>query len=118
MQQTHHLKLDKYYWDAVKSGDKPFEVRRNDRGFQKGDRLCFHKYDCSDDNGGHPCCYEGRYIQTIRNYETRTKEEGESDKLFAEITYILTGGQYGIGPGYVVMGIKLLKERGNEDERI
>ena len=33
MQQTHHLKLDKYYWDAVKSGDKPFEVRRDDRGF-------------------------------------------------------------------------------------
>ncbi|KEJ91115.1 DUF3850 domain-containing protein [Synergistes jonesii] len=50
MQQTHHLKLDKYYWDAVKSGDKPFEVRKNDRGFQKGDVLCFHKYDCSEPN--------------------------------------------------------------------
>ncbi|KEJ91707.1 DUF3850 domain-containing protein [Synergistes jonesii] len=108
--QTHHLKLDKYYWDAVKSGEKSFEVRRDDRGLQKGDRLCLHKYDCSDDNGGHSSYYEGRYIQTIGDYETRTKEEYESDKMFAEITYILTGGQHGIEPGYVVLGIKLLKE--------
>lgn len=33
----HHLKLDSHYFDAVASGDKNFEVRRDDRGFQKGD---------------------------------------------------------------------------------
>ena len=109
--QTHHLKLDKYYWDAVKSGEKPFEVRRDDRGFQRGDSIMFHKYDTSSNNGGFLEC-DGRYIKTIDGREIRTKDADKADIQNAMITYVLTGGQHGIEPGYVVIGIKLLKERG------
>lgn len=34
---THELKIQKQWADAKLAGDKPFEIRRNDRGFQKGD---------------------------------------------------------------------------------
>ena len=104
--QTHHLKLDKFYWDAVVRGEKPFEVRRDDRGFQRGDILFLHKYDMSNDNGGH-CSYEGRYIRTCEGEELRTNREADSDKMKVEISYVLTGGQFGIEPGYVVLGITM-----------
>ncbi len=35
----HILKTVEPYFSAVKSGEKTFEARRNDRGFQKGDVL-------------------------------------------------------------------------------
>lgn len=101
---THHLKLDKFYWDAVKIGSKSFEVRRDDRGFQRGDVVVFHKYDNSQDNGGF-CFVDGRYIKTCLGEELRTNREADSDKMKAEISYILTGGQFGIEPGYVVLGL-------------
>lgn len=37
----HTLNILPAYYDAVKSGDKRFEIRNNDdRGFQKGDTVC------------------------------------------------------------------------------
>ncbi len=39
---THHvLKIEDCYYDAKVNGDKPFEVRLNDRGFQKGDLVSY-----------------------------------------------------------------------------
>jgi ASC-1-like (ASCH) protein len=40
---THHLKLREEFWDAVINCEKTFEVRYNDRAFQKGDKdfVCF-----------------------------------------------------------------------------
>lgn len=35
----HVLKTIEPYFSAVESGDKTFEIRRNDRAFQKGDTL-------------------------------------------------------------------------------
>lgn len=41
---THHiLKCDAPYFDAVDDGDKTFEIRFNDRGFQKGDTISLCK---------------------------------------------------------------------------
>lgn len=34
---THELKIQKQWADAKLAGEKPFEIRKNDRGFQKGD---------------------------------------------------------------------------------
>lgn len=34
---THELKIQKQWADAKLAGEKPFEIRINDRGFQKGD---------------------------------------------------------------------------------
>ena len=78
---VHELKCSPEYFDALASGEKTFEVRRDDRGFQKGDELVLHKYR-SDGRG-----YMG-------------------EKVRRRITWILTGGQLGIEPGFVVMGLK------------
>lgn len=39
--KTHDLKLNIEFCDAVLSGEKTFEVRKNDRGFQTGDLIRF-----------------------------------------------------------------------------
>jgi len=55
----HKLKIDKVYLDAKLAGDKLFEIRYNDRGYQKGDiveyqdpkldeipfRIAYHRYE-------------------------------------------------------------------------
>lgn len=41
---VHHiLKIDHPYFEAVKAGDKVFEIRFNDRGYQKGDTVSFRR---------------------------------------------------------------------------
>jgi ASC-1-like (ASCH) protein len=35
----HNLKIRKPYYDAVKAGIKRFEIRNNNRGYQKGDEI-------------------------------------------------------------------------------
>lgn len=93
--QTHELKTLPQYWDAVQRGEKTFEVRRDDRGFQKGDVLELVRTEYLPDpqwplSGDR---YGSKSLSTIR----------------AEVTYILTSGQFGIEPGYVVMGIRKLE---------
>jgi ASC-1-like (ASCH) protein len=39
----HRLKLHNHYWEAVMSGEKNFEIRNNDRGFQRGDKVIFYQ---------------------------------------------------------------------------
>ena len=90
MSQTHDLKTWPVYFDAVKRGEKTFEVRRDDRGFQKGDKL--------------------RLLRT-REDKPHIVEHGYaigaglSHIIEKVITYVLTGGQFGIEPGYVVLGL-------------
>lgn len=90
---THELKTLPAYWDAVNRGEKNFEVRRDDRGFQRGDILELVRH-----NGRH-----------VENFDLRLVESPPTKKdytLRREIAYILTGGQFGIEPGYVVMALK------------
>lgn len=84
---VHELKCAPDYWDALERGDKNFEVRRDDRGFQKGDYIVLQKYKIG----------EG----FVRCGLSNSKQE-----LCFKITYVLTGGQLGIEPGYVVMGLR------------
>ena len=42
---THELKIEEVYFDAIECGDKTFEIRFNDRGYQKGDILHLTKVD-------------------------------------------------------------------------
>lgn len=90
--QTHILKTEARYWDAAKRGQKTFEVRKNDRAFQTGDILELAKWNNEKPYG---------YIT----------EDGHSDypgnalKLRFRITYLLQGGQFGIEPGYCVLGL-------------
>lgn len=87
MATIHKLKCWEPYYDAIVAGDKQFDVRRDDRGFQKGDLVLLEKYDGK----------KHRYVcpagKMARPYAIEKK-----------IKYILTGGQFGIEPGYVVLG--------------
>ncbi|MGL3053002.1 DUF3850 domain-containing protein [Enterococcus faecalis] len=72
----HELKILPEYFEAVVSGNKRFEIRKNDRNYKKGDILRLNEYQ------------EGQYT---------------GDVHVAEITYIT---DYAQQDGYVVLGIK------------
>lgn len=80
----HELKILDNYFDAVESGIKPFEVRKNDRDFHVGDLLYLREVE-ERKNG--ELTYTGRSCEKY-------------------ITYILPlDGQFGDGK-YVVLGLK------------
>lgn len=79
--KIHILKTWPQYFSRVESGQKTFEVRKNDRDFQVGDYLLLKEYD-----------------PDIKDFL------GKSITL--EIGYILHGGSFGIEPGYCVIGLK------------
>lgn len=80
--EHHDLKTWPIYYNRVVSGDKMFELRKNDRDFQTGDMVTLKEYDLLSNS------YTGRF------------------KTF-EISYILHGGQFGIEPGYCVFGLHI-----------
>lgn len=76
----HRIKLLETFADAVLDGRKNFEVRENDRGYQRGDLVEFLVINKLGNRVNHPL----------------------NSKLF-EITYVLSG--WGIKDGWVVFGI-------------
>jgi hypothetical protein len=84
---THALKTWPDFFQAIDSGAKTFEVRRNDRGYQKGDVLYLREYDPSKTPS---LAYTG-------------------NALHVRVTYVLSGEAFGIKDGFVVMGIKRMK---------
>ena len=103
---VHELKCWPAFFDAVARGEKTFEIRKDDRGFQRGDRLRLLKYDPR--NGG-------SYVPaSLSEQERRAKgksvsllyPEERAVRVDCEVTYVLAG--WGIEPGYVCMGIKLV----------
>lgn len=74
---VHILKIDEEYASAVYGGQKPFEVRWDDRKFAVGDSIDF----VVNGNPGHPL----------------------NHKMY-NITYVYRG-LIGLIPGYVVLGI-------------
>ena len=105
--QVHNLKVNKEYWEALTSGVLKFTVRRDDRGFQKGDMVRMYKYDAKPSKSGE--YYDQSYFRKESNNERTAKQE-EGICWTGKITYILTGGQFGIEPGYVVLGIEPAEE--------
>lgn len=80
---VHDLKVLPELFNSIEDGTKPFEVRKNDRNFRVGDYLCLREWV--------DIAYTGRYV-------------------YVEVIFILQGGQFGIEPGYVVMGISRLED--------
>lgn len=76
----HKLKIKKEYYELVRNGMKPFEIRKNDRNYQTGDFVSFI-----------PVNENGMIIPHNKNKYL--------------ITYVFNGGEYGLNPDYCVFGI-------------
>jgi hypothetical protein len=56
--REHDLKVWPEFWDMLASGDKPFELRKDDRGFRAGDTLLLREWSKRDG-------YSGRQLSKI-----------------------------------------------------
>jgi hypothetical protein len=83
----HALKCWPEFFKHLWSGEKTFEIRKDDRSFEAGDRLILREW--TERNG-----YSGRWIE-------------------CDVTFLLGGIWPGLAPGYVCMSIKEL-ERSQE----
>lgn len=87
----HILKCDKEIYDRVKSGEKTFDIRKDDRHFQSGDTVVLDPNKNTMPGGFAsppiPAGYEDRPL------------------LEFKIGFVLRGGQYGLEPGYVAFSI-------------
>jgi hypothetical protein len=96
----HILKCWPNAYDAVASGIKRFEWRKDDRGFDVGDVLVLRKWDPSPDNGfgvrGY-VMFRGKHL--VPEYTDQR----------VRVTYILRG-MFGIPDGYCVMSIERVEE--------
>lgn len=87
---THTLKLPEPYFSAVLSGEKTFEVRRNDRGFQRGDTLVLQdttRCDCGQAECARRRPSIVRYVTFAFSGDPNLRDLG------------------GVVPGYVVLGL-------------
>lgn len=80
--RTHYLKILQGAADLIVSGEKTFELRENDRFYQKGDAVHFTAVDRE---------YKPLSIHPV-------------NQKYYEITCVVHG--YGLKDGYVVFGIK------------
>ena len=82
--RNHRLKIKPEYFEDIVKGELTFQVRFNDRHFNKGDLLILEEFDSRG--------YTGRYIN-------------------AEITYVLDDYTL-MREHYVCLGIKVRLDRG------
>jgi len=68
--KVHELKIAPKYYEAVKCGDKRFEIRLNDRDFKKGDIVVLKRWesDIGFDPRFNPIV---RYITYITDFEQK-----------------------------------------------
>ena len=80
---THHLKTWPEYFQAVKRGEKTFEIRLDDRGYVVGDNLVLEEFDPAT------ALHTGEVI-------------------LAKVSYVLYGGRQGftgVQPGYALLAL-------------
>jgi len=82
----HELKTWPVHFQDIANGRKPFEVRKQDRGFVVEDRLYLREW-CPDRKA-----YSGR-------------------ALTVPVSCVLEGGQFGIESDYCVMGLRMEEMR-------
>lgn len=82
--QYHSLKCIEPFFSAIDDGSKTFEVRYDDRGYAVGDILILNRVN--------PDC------PGIMNPADRP--------IILEVTFVLSGEEWGIKRGYKVLGFK------------
>lgn len=86
--KKHELKIDPDVFDDVVSGRKTFEIRYDDRGYEVGDLLKFHKtkHTGLEMANGAPLEYIGQPFHVY-------------------VTHLLRGPIHGLKTGWVIMSI-------------
>jgi hypothetical protein len=97
----HDLKTAPVYFDAVERGEKTFEIRRDDRGFQKGDTV---RLFCFDPVLGYRMHSTGWHMPA-KPIKTAGEPCGGYAQIIRRIAWILTGGQLGLEPGFVILAL-------------
>jgi len=82
---THDLKVWPDFFAAIGCGDKTFEIRKNDRGYQIGDLLRLREYEPGPDE------YTGREVERTVSYLI----SGDDPMGYA----------FGLRAGFVAMGL-------------
>ncbi len=78
--KTHEVKIYPVYYKAIVSGDKTWELRKNDRDYKVGDYILLREYD------------KGKYT---------------GHKTIRRISYVYKGtGQFGLSEGYCILSLK------------
>lgn len=91
--KIHELKLSTDYFIAVESGQKRFEIRKNDRDFKVGDLLALSSFEKGS--------YQ-KWSNTMNNIGNEPVGIHEADTILMTVTYIT---DYEQKDGYVVMSI-------------
>lgn len=81
----HELKVWPEYFEAIAANRKPFEIRKNDRGFQCGDTLILKEYAPGPDE------YTGQAVKRTVSFML----SGDDPMGFA----------FGLRPGFVALGL-------------
>ena len=77
----HEVKILEQYANRNNEGEKPWELRKNDRDYKVGDWIRFHIIDDETNE--------------LTGFSYRRK-----------ITYLFEGGEYGLGKGFCIMTVK------------
>ena len=85
--RIHRLKTWCEPFQAVKHGLKPFEIRKNDRDYRKGDYLVLDEWN-----------------HVTGSYTT-------DEPIVRVVTYLLPGGRFGLAEDHVAMGVDKLSHR-------
>lgn len=102
----HTLKVIPPYFDAILDGTKTFEVRKNDRAYQRGDILHLSEWHPEQTNSARRCDRAGC------NYSAQDFGHWAQDKrgrpvVHREVTFVFSGDPRfpGVEPGYVVLAL-------------
>jgi hypothetical protein len=84
----HELKTDSYVFEQSIQGLKPWEIRRNDRGFRAGDTVTLQETRFTGDEmaNGSPLQYSGRELRGV-------------------IGFVLNGPVYGLADGWCLFTV-------------
>lgn len=85
LRQHHRLYCWPTYFRAVEAGQKPYEVRKNDRFFQCGDTVTL--------------------VELHKDEPRHSLNRPTGKELTFTIGPVLQGGQFGIEPGYCVFAL-------------
>lgn len=82
--KVHELKTIEPFFSDIRSEQKSFEIRKDDRKFHEGDILLLRDYDPESEK------YSGR-------------------EILCRVDYIIPAGSFeGLAPGYCAMGISII----------